>query len=376
MGIFIALIAFTVMVFIHEFGHFIFAKIFKIKVLEFAIGMGPAIFKKQAKETLYSVRCIPIGGYCRMEGEEETSDAEGSFGNAAWWKKFIVVAAGAILNVVLGFALLLCVQGSEKTVKTTTIGNLTPEANMISQGFLPGDKIVKLDNTKINIFEDVSFFLNRVKDSPVEVTVERDGELITKTVVPTKRVAEYEYLEDKTNIKIYLGDKLSEEISVNSVGRKEDIGKTYSETDYILGFETEVTDNNFKLIASRSFFMTGFYVKMVYVSVLELITGKIPANQLSGPIGIVSVIGEASKFNFAFLLEILALLTINLGVMNLLPIPALDGCKLLVILVEAIIRKKLPPEKEGIINLIGFAILIGITIFATYNDIIRLFTNA
>ncbi len=373
MGIIIALIAFTAMVFIHEFGHFIFAKIFKIKVLEFSIGMGPAIFKKQAKETLYSIRCLPLGGFCRMEGEEETSDDAGSFSNAVWWKKFIVVIAGAVLNIVLGFALLLCVQGSYSTIRTPVIDNLTPEANMASQGFLPGDRIIKLNDSKINIFEDVSFFLDRVKGSPVRVTVKRGGETITKTVVPTKRVIELEYLEDKTNMKIYLNDVLSEETSAEATKQKEYIGKTATQTDYILGFETKAVGNNFKNVFSRSFFMTGFYVKMVYVSLFELITGQVPANQISGPIGIVNVIDEASKFDFIFLLEILALLTINLGVMNLLPIPALDGCKLIVILIEAITRKKIPPEKEGIINLIGFAILIGITIFATYNDIVRLF---
>lgn len=372
MGIVVAVIAFAVMVFIHELGHFSAAKLFKIKVTEFAIGMGPAIFKKQKGETLYSLRCLPLGGFCSMEGESEQSDDERSFSKAAWWKRFIVVFAGAFLNIVLGFVLLIIVQSASANVVTTTIGGLEANANMASAGFLEGDRIVKLDNTNINVFEDVSFFLNRVTDKDVKVKVKRGNETFENTVKPVKREIKYTYKEDKTDVSVYVNGVLTDNYEVGATQDKSLIGTSDTQSGYILGFEGKSEKNSAFNVVSRSFYLTGFYVKMVYVSLYELICGRVAANQIAGPVGVVSMIGQASKINWKFLLDILALLTVNLGVMNLLPIPALDGCKLIVVLFEAVTKKKIPPEKEGIVNLIGFAILIGIMIFATYNDIARL----
>lgn len=373
MSIVVAVIAFAVMVFIHEMGHFGAAKLFKIKVNEFSVGMGPAILKKQKGETLYSLRLLPLGGYCSMEGESETSCDERSFSNASWWKKFIVVFAGAFLNIVLGFVFLIIVQSASSNAVTTYIGSFEPNANMQTAGFCEGDKIVKLNDTKINIFEDVSFFLERIDGADIKVEVKRGSETVKNTVTPVKREVRYSYFENETLVQTYVNGNLTESYTAETVGDRSLIGKTETQSGYILGFTAETKKNSFFETVSRSFFLTGYYVKLVYVSLYELICGKVAANQISGPVGVIGMIGQASKINWKFLLNILALLTVNLGVMNLLPIPALDGCKLLVILTEAVTRKKIPPEKEGIINLIGFALLIGIMIFATYNDIVRLF---
>lgn len=372
MSIVVAIVAFAVMVFIHEMGHFGAAKLFKIKVNEFSIGMGPAILKKQRGETLYSLRILPLGGFCSMEGESEESDDKRSFSNAAWWKRFIVVFAGAFLNVVLGFVFLIIVQSASTNVVTTHISSFEANSNMEAAGFEVGDKIVKLNDTKINIFEDVSFFLARVDENDVKVTVKRGNETVEHTVKPVKREIKYTYFEDKTEVEVYVNGVLTQSYQTVASADKSVFGTTQIQSGYILGFTGETRNNSFLQTVSRSFYLTGYYVKLVYVSLYELVCGKVAVNQISGPVGVVSMIGQASKINWKFLLEILALLTVNLGVMNLLPIPALDGCKLIVILAEAITKKKIPPEKEGIINLIGFAVLIGIMIFATYNDIARL----
>ena len=372
MGILVAIVAFALMVFIHEFGHFITAKLFNIKVLEFAVGMGPAIFKKKKGETLYSVRCLPLGGYCSMEGEDTKSDDARSFSNAKWWKRMIVVSAGAILNVLLGFILLIIVQSSFKTVNLPVINKLEESAYMDEAGFQAGDRIVSLNKSKVNVYEDIYFFLERMGETEVEVGVERNGQIIKNKVKPVTEKRVYDFCKDKTDVKIYINGELSSEYEAGVTNDEELFGKTYEEERYILGFECLNKKNSFTDVLKRSFYMTAFYVKTIYVSVYEIITGKIPVNQLSGPVGVVDIIGKASAQDIFFLFEILALITINLGVMNLLPIPALDGCKILVILVELIIRRKIPPEKEGIINLIGFAFLILIMLFATYNDIMRL----
>ncbi len=372
MGILVAILAFAIMVFIHEFGHFITAKLFNIKVLEFAVGMGPAIFKKKKGETLYSVRCLPLGGYCSMEGEDAKSDDARSFSNAAWWKRIIVVSAGAILNVLLGFIFLIVVQSSFKTVNLPVINKLEEKAYMDEAGFQAGDRIVSLNKSRVNVYEDIYFFLERMGENEVEVSVERDGQIVKNKVKPVEEKRVYNFYKDRTDVKIYVNGEFSDEFQAEASSDENLFDKTYEEKRYILGFECLNKENSFTDVLKRSFYMTAFYVKTVYMSVYEIITGRIPVNQLSGPVGVVDVIGKASAQDIFFLFEILALITINLGVMNLLPIPALDGCKILVILIEIITRKKIPPEKEGIINLIGFAFLILIMLFATYNDIIRL----
>ncbi len=376
MGILIALLAFALMVFIHEFGHFISAKLFKIKVLEFAIGMGPAIFKKKMGETLYSVRVLPIGGYCSMEGEDSQSDDERSFGRAKWWKRFIVVIAGAVLNIFLGFVLLFSVEAGQKQAVLPVIDRIESYSDMLDAGFKSGDRIIKIDGSRINIYEDLSFSLDRVGGKETEVWVKRGNEIIKSKVTPVKEEVIYKYQKDKTIAERYIDGMLVGTYETGATTDESYLGKEERSERYILGFDCETEENTIFHSLKRSFFLTGFYVKLVYVSLFELISGNIPANQISGPVGVVSIIGEASKVDISFLFSILALLTVNLGVMNLLPIPALDGCKMIIILIEAITKKKVPPEKEGIINLIGFAILIGIMIFATYNDIARLFSGA
>lgn len=375
--IIISIFVFALMVAIHEFGHFSVAKLFGIRVNEFAIGMGPVLWKKKHKETLYSLRAIPMGGFCQMEGEDSYSDDERSFGKAAWYKRFAVVAAGAILNIILGFVILLIIQMSSANITTTVIDNFTPNTNLVNSSFQPGDRIVALGDTKINIFEDLSFELNRITDKPVDVSVIRGGEKITQTITPVKQDITYIYGEDEFVFTSTVNGVLDQKQTVaapDSEQYKALIGTTQTQSRYILGFEALQQKQTFTSAIKNAFFLTIYNIKVVYVSLYELIRGAADVSQISGPIGIINVIGQASKINASALFNLVALLTINLGIMNLLPIPALDGGKLFIIIIEAITRKKLPPEREGIIQLIGFVLLISILLFATYNDILRLFS--
>ena len=376
--ILVSILVFALMIAIHEFGHFSAAKLFGIRVNQFAIGMGPVIWKKQGKETLYSLRAIPMGGFCQMEGEDSASDDERSFGKAAWWKRFLVVIAGATLNIILGFLIFLILQAPEKTLNTTVIDSFSPGTNLSGSVFQEGDRIIALDNTKINIFDDLQFSLARVTDKPIQVTALRDGEKITQTITPVKQETIQQYGEKQAEIIVKINGVETQRQIVDAPDTdiyKQHIGETATETRYILGFVPKAEPMTFGSALREAFYQTIFNIKLVYVSLYELIMGNVPASQVSGPVGIISIIGQASQMDWTVLFNLVGLLTVNLGVMNLLPIPALDGCKLLIILVEAITRKKLPPEKEGIITIIGFAILIFVLIWATYNDIIRLFTG-
>lgn len=374
--IIVAIFVFALLVAIHEFGHFAAAKLFKIRVNEFSIGMGPAFFKKQGKETLYSIRAIPMGGFCRLEGEDSHSDDERSFAKAAWYKQFVVVGAGAFLNIVLGFVIFALILSANPVYNAPVIDTLIENAYLDDAGFAPGDRIVNINGHGINIADDLSLALRNIGEEPVNLTVVRDGVQISGTVNSSKQEIIYEYGENEVKITSYINGIENETKTVSAPNKedyKEVIGQKQTSVGYILGFNMQRVSTTPLSVFTNAFYSTIYNIKLVYVSLVDLFTGVAPATQISGPIGIIDVIGQASKMDWSVLFSLVALLTVNLGVMNLLPIPALDGCKLLIIIIEAITRKKLPPEKEGVIQLIGFAFLIGILIFATYNDITRIF---
>lgn len=373
-----AILVFALMIAVHEAGHFSAAKLFGIRVNQFAIGMGPVIWKKQGKETLYSFRAIPMGGFCQMEGEDSYSDDKRSFGNAAWYKRFIVVFAGAFLNIVLGFIIFIILQSAKTTNYTTVIDTVVPNTNVVQAGFAEGDRIIGIGNAKINIYEDLSFELNRVTDKPVMVTAMRGNEKISAVITPSKQENVYSFGENEFTLVSYVnGAEISRENypAQDTEQYKSLIGKTQTQTGYIIGFTPRRESMTPFLAVRNAFYLTFYNIKIVYVSLWELIRGAVPVSQVSGPIGIIGVIGQAASVNWTALLGLVALLTVNLGIMNLLPIPALDGCKLVLILAEAVTKKKIPPEKEGVIQLIGFGILVLVMIWATYNDIVRIFTG-
>ena len=342
-----AILLFSLIIFIHELGHFISARIFKVTVHEFAIGMGPAIFSwsgKGTSSTKYSIRCIPIGGYCKMEGEDGDSDSDGSFSSKSKFARFVILASGAFMNIVLGFliSIVVVIATSGNGIATTTIEELVPNSP-VSAYIKPGDKIVEINGHSINIKQEIAFALAMGDSETFDIKVERDG----KT------------LEFK-NIKPH-------EIEEN--------GQKYR----IIGIKCKITSPGFFTVLREGFYQTIYIGKMIFMSLSMLISGEAAMSDLSGPIGVVDQMQSAVTSSggglagFLNLLFLAGFISVNIGIMNLLPFPALDGGRIFFILIEFITRRRIPPEKEGIVHFIGLILLFGLMIFATWNDIVRIF---
>ena len=372
----VTVIIFLVMISLHEFGHFIMAKSVGVKVLEFAIGMGPAIFKKQGKETLYSLRVFPIGGYCKLEGEDEKTDDERAFCNQKLWKRFLVVVSGAVLNILLGFILLLVINGNSGEIATTKIDKVVDGSYLSDTDIKPGDEIVKINGKDINFYPDIAFYLDELKkDQEIELTVKRNGEKITRTIKPSVDKTTIFYGEDNATVKSTIND--GEETTTVSEysdkeAAKEYIGKTVTEERLIIGFNPKIEKVGFLNNIEYSFHYTGFVVKMVYKGLIDLVTGKAGIDQVSGPVGIVDAVSKtvnSGKYWLINILSLTVLLTINLGVFNLLPLPALDGGRIFFMLIELIRRKPVSAEKEGMVHAIGLLLLLGFALIISVKDI-------
>ena len=344
-------IMFLLMVSLHEFGHFIVGKLTGMEIKEYAIGMGPAIFKKQGKETLYSVRILPIGGYCAFEGEDEESDNPRAFSNQRPWKKFAVVVAGSLMNVLLGFVIFAVISLNNAPFITNEIASLDHRANMYLSGAMIGDEIIELNGHKINFYRDIDLSIPLSK-CEYETTYGETG-LTQKTLM--NGVLEEEYFEYSQGYTL----------------PKEYLGKTVKETRYLMGFSPKTEDLSFFGVIRDSWYNTIFAVKLVYTSLADMVTGKVGLDQVSGPVGVVDTVNTVVKSGGGLLsiLSIAALLTINLGVFNLLPIPALDGGRLIFLLYELIFRKKVPADKEGLVHMIGFVFLMILAIVVCFKDV-------
>lgn len=348
MGIVIALIIFGLIVTVHEFGHFICAKLSGIKVLEFSVGMGPKLLQKQKGETMYSLRLLPVGGYCAMEGEDVSGDDPRSFRNAKLWKRMIVLVAGACMNFVLGFVMLITMTCMFDAIPTTEIrgfsgvlnddGSKTYYAESYKTGLRHGDVIVKMDGTSIYSILDLNYMFSTAVTDTHDLVVKRDGERIN--------------LNDVTFHDEATGDSVD------------------------FGLVTRDKNPVTVVKCSGQLFMSMGHI--VGMSLKQMITGKLSKEDVSGPVGVVTAINESTQeaestsdaiFNIVYMT---ALITINVGIFNLLPIPGLDGGRLLFCFIELIRRKPVKPEHEGYVHLAGMILLFGIMIFATYNDIMRL----
>ena len=344
--ILMAILFFGLIIGIHEFCHFISAKIFGVRVHEFALGMGPAIFKKKKGETQYALRLFPIGGYVNMEGEDEESDDEGAFCKKKWWQKLIIVAAGAIMNLILGFIFVAILTCMDDLVGTTQIHSFHENATSVQYGLEAGDTIKKINGTNIYSSRDISYALQRDEDGIYDFVVSRNGE------------------------KIELKD-------VHFETKPADNGHNIIIFDFII---VGVEKNPLNVITT-AFLDTVSTARLVWLTLFDLITGHYGLNDLSGPVGTVSIIAEttsqavASGTGFDMIIYIMALISINVGVFNLLPIPALDGGRLFFILIEAIRRKPIPAKYEGYIHAVGMALLLLLMVVITFNDIKNLILN-
>ncbi len=325
-----AIILFVLLIFPHELGHFVVAKAVGVKVNEFAFGMGPALFQRERGETLYSIRLIPIGGYCAMEGENEESENPRSFNNKPGWAKISVLIAGAAMNVLIAILALTIVAGIAGSA-TTTIAEVAVGGPAYEAGIVAGDKIITINDTEIKEWSDVR---ETVAASPqkVEVTVLHAGEKKTVDAIP-------EITED---------------------GR------------YILGVTTKVTHNPLTAVktgAKSTWSMTLLLFRTLYM----LLSGDVPASDIAGPVGIVTMVSDTASYGWYYFISLVALMSINLAIINLLPLPALDGGRILFVFIRKITGKMISDDLEGRIHMIGMLLLFALLIFATWNDIVRLF---
>ena len=332
----ISVLVFGLLIFIHELGHFLAAKAGGITVNEFSIGMGPRLFGFVRGQTQYSVRALPFGGYVMMEGEDEESDKEGSFQKASVGRRILVTVAGAVMNLLLGFAVLVGVVCSQESILSRTVGAFYPNAATQRQGLEVGDTILAVNGRRCFIANDISYEFARTQNATADLTVLRDGK----------------------------------EVQLNGVvfDTAEEDGVEYMVLDFMV-YPVEKTVGNVLSEAGR---WTLSFARMVMLSLADVVTGRIAVNNLSGPVGIVQAIGEASGVGLESLMLLVALITINLGVFNLLPVPALDGGRLVFLLIEAVRRRPIAQKYEIAVNTAGFLLLIGLMLFATFNDVTRL----
>ena len=328
-----AVLIFIMLIIIHELGHFIAAKILGVRVNEFAVGFGPKLFSKKIGETVYKANLIPLGGYCAMEGEDSTSDDPRAFCNKAAWRRFIIVIMGATFNLILGFTLVAAVLAPEKRFTTTVVASFSENAVSEQSGLCINDRIVSVDGRRIYTTYDLSYAFTNVKDGIVDMTVLRDGEKVRLPSVKFDTEEEKGISYIKVDFQVY--------------GK----GKTF--VSYIS--ET---------------FKTGIsYCAVIWRSLVDLIAGKYGISAVSGPVGVTAAIGSVAKQNLHNIMPIAALITINLGIFNLLPLPALDGGRLLFILIEMVTRKKVPEKYEAAVHTAGFIILIAFMLLITLKDI-------
>ncbi|MDU5237409.1 MAG: RIP metalloprotease RseP [Finegoldia magna] len=328
-----SIIIFLLVILIHEFGHFIVAKMNRVSVLEFSIGMGPKLFQRESNGTLYSLRVLPVGGYCQLEGEDEENDSPNSLNNQSPLVRLKVILAGAIMNFILAFILLILLMSVSRV--STEVSGVIKDSPAYSSGIQTGDQIVSINGENVSDGEEL---LKRIKESQgdLKIGVIRDSQ--SKNIKVTPRL--------ENNIR---------KIGVN--------------------FQEEYKIKNFSIVKGFKKGLITFLnlTGMLYKFLGMLITGQLGLGGVSGPVGVVKEIGNAAKTGVANLIFLLAYININLGVFNLLPIPALDGGRAIFILIEMIFGKKISQEKEGYIHMVGLILLLALIAVVTIKDVIKLF---
>lgn len=332
--ILVAILFFGVIVMFHELGHFTFAKLFKVKVNEFALGMGPKLFGKKKGDTQYSVRLFPIGGFVSMEGEDEDSEDERAFNKKPCWQRIVIVVAGALVNILLGLILVaVTLTVSDGYAGTNYIHSFNVDSQQIAEynGLKSQDKVLKIDGRNVLYYTDVAYLLSRT-DGKADMTIERDGE------------------------KLELTDVELNPSQVIILGVDKTVGTVFKDT--------------FKQSAS--------ICRMVWLSLFDTIMGKYSIKDVSGPVGVVDFVSDAAQesvktSDYTGLLTMMALITINIGIFNLLPVPALDGGRLLFLFIELIRRKPINQKYEAWVHGIGMVLLLLFMVAITFKDIYTLF---
>lgn len=327
----LAILLFCIMIFPHELGHFIAAKRVGVKVNEFSFGMGPALWKKQGKETLYSIRLLPIGGYCAMEGEDEDSESPRAFGNKKPWQKIIVLAAGSLMNVLCALLIMIIVMGV-LGFTTTTIDQVDPGSPASVSQFMEGDIVTKIDNTEIDNWNEVSVAFTEAKGAESTVIVERDGELKTLKVTP----------------------------NLNEDGR------------YVVGITCKVSHNPATAVVEGTKATINMTINL-FITIGQLFTGGLGVDDLSGPVGMVQMVDQTATLGLWYYGFLTSMICMNLAIINMLPLPALDGGRIIFVLITMITGKEVSPKIEGAIHFAGIVLLFGLMIYVSVNDVTRIF---
>ena len=328
-----AVLLFLILIVIHEFGHFIAAKLLGVKVNEFAVGFGPRLFGFQGKETKYSFNLVPLGGYCAMEGEDEESGDSRAFCNKSAWRRFLIVVMGAVFNLVFGLILVAIILAPQKVFVSTTIAEFSENAVTQQSGLQVDDKIIEIEGRKIFGVYDMNYAFTNVEDGALDMVVLRDGK------------------------KVELKDVKFE--------TEKEQGITYLKWDFkVYGIKKTVWN-----YVKQTFSTTVSYCMIIWRSLLDMLGGKYGISAISGPVGVTVAIADAAKQSLLNLLPMMALITVNLGIFNLLPVPALDGGRLVFILFEMIFRKKVPEKYEAVVHTVGFMALIAFMVLVAAKDI-------
>ena len=353
--ILLVIVLFGVLIAIHEFGHFITAKLLGVKVNEFAIGMGPALWTKQKGETLYALRAFPVGGYCAMEGEDEDTGDPRAFSRQKGWKKIIILCAGSFMNFLLGLIIVAALAlGSSQIAVPVVTELLDGFQHQGEAGLMVGDQIVSVDGNPVLVNGDAAFFLRRNDGNGMDLVVERQGRRVELNGLDMKRF-EYTYA-----------------------------GQTSTGFGIILG---EMRDASIPQRLASGFAETIDYVRIVWISLGDLVTGRVAVSELSGVIGVVDVVSEmgtqyqteaqSALAGVLGVLSMMALIAVNLAVMNLLPIPALDGGRIFFVLLNGILfavaKRRIPEKYEGYVHAGAFVVLLALMALVALHDVWNIF---
>ena len=335
--ILLAIFIFGILILIHEAGHYLFARLFRVTVYEFAIGMGPKILSHTSKKTgiVYSLRLLPFGGFVSMAGEDEESDDPNAFNKKPVWQRFIITAAGATVNLVAGILVMGILVAAAKALPSTTIHSF--DENSTSVQYLQAkDQITAVDGTRVYTFNDLLYEIMRKGVEPIDITVVRDGSEITVSDVVFPTIT--------------------------------DSGVVFGNVDFIPYAEAKTPLAVLKHACVRSVST----IKMIWESLYDLVSGRYGMEAVSGPVGVTQAMTEAASTSLSSLVYLAVVISMNLGIMNLLPLPALDGGRLVFLLIEGIRRKPVPARIEGYIHFAGLAVLMLAMVLITFKDIIGL----
>lgn len=325
----LGILLFLFLIFPHELGHFLMARAVGVKVNEFAFGMGPAIWKKQGKETLYSVRLLPVGGYCAMEGEDKDSDDERAFNKKSPGAKILVLAAGAAMNVLIAVVVMSGIMFATGEA-TNVINKVVKDSPAAAAGIEHGDRIVDAGGKKIGNWYDFHESM-RGQKKPFKLTVERKGERKTFSVTP-----------------------------------KEEKGR------YVIGVSAVVEKNLFKSVA-RGAKSTWILTGRMYAGLKDLVTGKVAVKEVTGPVGMIGLVHQTTSRGLTPFFYLLVFISLNLAIFNLLPFPALDGGRIIFVIIRMVTGKAITDRQENMVHGAGMILLLTLMVFATWNDLARLF---